>query len=178
MNKILAIAAISMALGTVTPASTFAQSPPQDRPMMGMMGGGCPMMGMMGQGMMNRGQMGSGMFRGRRMGPARMGAMAEGRLAYLKAELKISDAQKAAWKEYADAVKARVAVMQTMRQSMMETMQKGNASKRMETRITGMEAMVEAMKAVKPAIDKLYAVLADEQKKVADQLIGAGCGAM
>jgi hypothetical protein len=41
-----------------------------------------------------------------------------------------------------------------------------------------MEAMVESMKATNPAMEKLYAVLTDEQKKVADQLIGMDCGAM
>jgi hypothetical protein len=41
-----------------------------------------------------------------------------------------------------------------------------------------MEAMVETMKAVKPATEKLYAVLSDEQKKIADELIGTDCGAM
>jgi hypothetical protein len=38
--------------------------------------------------------------------------------------------------------------------------------------------MVDSMKAVKPASEKLYAVLTDDQKKVADQLIGEDCGAM
>ena len=38
--------------------------------------------------------------------------------------------------------------------------------------------MVESMKAVKPATDKLYTALTAEQKKVADQLIGVDCGAM
>jgi hypothetical protein len=47
---------------------------------------------------------------------ARMGAMADGRLAYLKGELNITEAQSEAWNGYADAVKARVDVMQDMRQ--------------------------------------------------------------
>ena len=137
------------------------------------------MMGMMhgrgmGQGMMRGGRMGEGMMGGH----PRMGAMAEGRLAYLKSELNIKDAQQAAWKEYSDAVTDRVGVMQSVRQTMMEAMRTGNANERMDARITGMEAMVAAMKVVKPATEKLYAVLSDEQKKIADQLIGMGCGAM
>jgi hypothetical protein len=111
-------------------------------------------------------------------GHARMGAMAEGRLAYLKSDLKITDAQQAAWKEYADAVTDRVGVMQRVRQTMMEAMRTGDANERMDARITGMESMVAAMKAMKPATEKLYAVLSDEQKKGADQLIGMSCGAM
>jgi hypothetical protein len=61
---------------------------------------------------------------------------------------------------------------------MMDAMQKGSATERMDARITGMEAMVDAMKAAKPATEQLYAVLNDEQKKTADQLIGMDCGAM
>jgi ASC-1-like (ASCH) protein len=60
----------------------------------------------------------------------------------------------------------------------MEAMQKGSAIERIDARIKSMEAMVETMKAVKPATEKLYAVLSDEQKKIADELIGTDCGAM
>jgi hypothetical protein len=129
------------------------------------MGGGCSMMGMMGQGMMGGRQ-------------AKMGAMADGRLAYLKGELDITGAQTESWNGYVEAVKGRVDTMQGMRQGMMEAMQKGSATARMDARIKGMEAMVESMKAVKPATEKLYGVLTDEQKKIADQLIGNDCGAM
>ena len=107
-----------------------------------------------------------------------MGAMAEGRLAYLKSELQITSAQEAAWQGYADAVKARVATMQGMREGMMETMQSGNAVKRMDARISGMEAMLGAMKAIRPATEKIYGALTAEQKTAADQLIGSDCGAM
>jgi hypothetical protein len=133
--------------------------------MMGMVGGGCPMMGMMGQGMMSD----------RR---ARTGAMLDGRLAYLKSELNITDAQIEAWNGYAEAAKGQVAVMQGMHNGMMEAMQKGSAIERMDARIKSMQAMVEAMNTVKPATEKLYAVLTAEQKKSADQLIGIDCGAM
>jgi hypothetical protein len=173
MNKLLTTAALAFALAATAPAVA------QTGPMMGMMGGGCPTMGMMammGQDMMaGQGRMGGQALMG---SPARMGAMIDGRLAYLKGELNITDAQMGAWKVYADAVKGRVDVMQSMRQSMMEAMQKGSAPERMDARIKGMEAMVDAMKAAKPATEQLYAVLNDEQKKTADQLIGMDCGAM
>jgi hypothetical protein len=166
-------------LGALVLSPAFAQSTPQSIPMRGMMGGDCPMMGMMhgrgmGQAMMRGGRMGKGMMGGH----ARMGAMAEGRLAYLKSELKVTNAQQDAWQEYSDAVKDRIGVMQSVRQTMMEAMKTGNANERMDARIIGMETMVAAMKAVKPATEKLYAALSNEQKKAADQLIGMGCGAM
>ena len=141
---------------------------------MGMMGGGCPIMGMMGRGGLGEGGQGQGMMRRQ----FKMGAMVEGRLAYLKGELDITDAQATAREGYVSAVKARVELMKGMRESMFETMQKGTATERMDARIAGMEAMLGAMKAMKPATEALYAVLSDEQKKVADELIGTDCGAM
>ena len=136
------------------------------------------MKGMMGRGMMNHGQMGRGMMRGGKRRHGGMGAMTKGRLAYLKAELKISEVQQPAWNEYSDAAKDRVSIMQGMRQGMMESMQNGTAVERMDARISGMEAMLESMKTVKPAADKLYGALNDEQKKIANELIGRDCGAM
>ena len=38
--------------------------------------------------------------------------------------------------------------------------------------------MLDSLKALKPSTQALYAVLSDEQKKKADQLLGGGCGMM
>ena len=139
---------------------------------MGMMGG-CPMMGMMGQSGM-QGMMGQGMpgMMGQGMGPSNINAQLEGRLAYLKAELDITDAQATAWKEYAGALKARISGMQSMHQEMMAAMQAGTALDRVKAHAKMMESMVANMKAVTPALEALYKVLSDEQKKKADQLLG------
>ena len=171
MLKWFGPAFLALALSAAVPLPSFAQDNDED----GMMGGGCPTMGMMGRGMMSQGIMGQGMMGGHQ---AHMKAMVDARLAYLKDELKITDAQTDAWNAYAEAVKSRVNVMQGMRESMMGSMQKGNAVDRMDVRIKGMEAMLELMKAVKPATEKLYSVLTDEQKKAADELIGVQCGGM
>jgi hypothetical protein len=146
----------------------------QGQGMQGMMDqgtvGGCPMMGgMMGAGM--RGMMGGNMMMG-------YGPMMEGRLAYLKAELGITEAQAAAWDAYASAVRARGTTMQSMHAAMMQTMQTGNVMDRMDAHIKAMESMVESLKSQKPATEALYAVLDDAQKKKADQLLGGGCGMM
>jgi LTXXQ motif family protein len=175
MLRFFTIAALAFALGTIPLSPSVAQNADQRGPMAGMMGGGCPMLAMMGQGMMASNQSGQGMMAGRQ---PRMVAMVDGRLAYLKGALNITDAQNVAWNGYADAVKARVEIMQGMRQIMIDAMQKGSAIGRMNARIKSMETMVDSMKAVKPATEKLYAVLTDEQKKVADRLIGEDCGAM
>lgn len=172
MRTMLASTVIAVALAATAFSAPLAQTPARDGSWMGMMGGGCPMMGMMGPGGM-RGQMGAGP-----MGHRRMGALAEGRLAYLRAELDITAAQEPAWEAYATAVRERAGAMQDMRQSMMRTMRDGTAPERMAARIAAMEAMLESLKAVKPAIDGLYGALSDEQKVLADDLIGRDCGAM
>ena len=174
MNKIFATTALTLAMSATAIAPSFAQNAaPAGR--MGMAGGGCPMMGMMGQGMMGRRMTGQGTPSGNQ---EQMSALADSRLAHLKTELKITDGQADVWKAYVDAIKARVTVMQGLRTTMMDAMDKGSAVDRMDIRIKSMEAMVESMKAVKPATEKLYAALTAEQKKAADQLIGVDCGAM
>jgi LTXXQ motif family protein len=169
MRKSFASAVVVLALSLGVHLPSVAQENDEDGPMMGAMGGDCPMMDMMGQGMRGHGMM------GRHGG---MSAIVDGRLAYLKDELKISDAQTEAWNGYADVAKSRANVMQGMREGMMGAMQKGGAVEKMDIRIKGMESMLESMKALKPATEKLYSVLTDEQKKIADELIGAACGAM
>ena len=124
---------------------------------------GCPMMGMMGQEGMQ------GMMR-----PGSMAAQVEGRLAYLKAELGITEPQAEAWKQCEDAVRSRTSAMQGMRQEMMKAMQGGSVADRVKTRITMMEEMVASMKAQSTAIENLYKVLTDEQKKKGDQLLRMG----
>jgi len=179
MNRLLTTAAVALALTIPAFSPALAQGGIGPGGMMGMMGGGCPMIGMMGQGMMSPGMWGQGNGApGMMARQPRMGAVIEGRLAFLKGELDITDAQSEAWTGYAEAVTARIDLMQGMRQGMFDAMQSGTALERMDTRIAGMEAMLEAMKALKPATEELYAALTDEQKKVADQLIGVDCGAM
>ena len=144
---------------------------------MPMMGAGKQGQGM--QGMMGMGGMGAGM-QGMMGGSMMMdyGPRMEGRLAYIKAELGITDAQTAAWDAYASAVRARAETMQSMHKDMMQAMQSGTAIDRMDAHIKAMEAMVEKLKALKPATEALYAVLSDDQKKKADQLLGGGRGMM
>jgi hypothetical protein len=134
------------------------------------------MMGMMGRGGM--------------MGMMEMMGMAdhlEGRIAFLRAELKITDDQTPQWNAFAGALRANAGRMMEMRKAMMQgemmqggIMGQGDASVNAPDRLNRMErmmtAMLEAVKATKSALAPLYAVLTDEQKKVADQLIHAPMG--
>jgi hypothetical protein len=134
---------------------------------------GCPMMGdMMGFG---RRGMKQGMGHGAMMHSV---PMMEGRLAYIKADLEIADAQMAAWDAYAAAVRARHATMEGMRAEMMKAKESGSALQRLDARIKAMESKLDSLTAIKPVTEALFAVLSDEQKKKADQLLGGGCGMM
>jgi hypothetical protein len=141
--------------------------------------------GMMKQGgMMNDGpMMGHTMCgkRGFRKGHGRMPPsvpMMEGRLAYVKADLEITDAQLPAWNAYADAVRARRTKMEEMHAEMMKAKESGDALQRMDARIKSLETMLDGLKASKPATEALYTALTGEQKKKADQLLARRGGMM
>jgi len=133
---------------------------------------GCPMMGtgMMDKGKMGKGKMDKGMMHAR--------PMMEARLAYIKADLEITEPQTAAWDAYAGAVRARHTAMEGMHMDMMKAKETGSALERMDARIKSTEAKLESLKALKPATEALYGALTDEQKKKADKLLGGGCGMM
>jgi hypothetical protein len=134
--------------------------------------GGCPRMGdMMGSG-------GHDMGKGMRHGMMHSVPMMEARLAYIKADLEITEAQMPAWDAYAEAVRARHGAMDGVHADMMKAKKNGSVVERMDARIKAMESMVDSLKALKPATEALYAVLTDDQKKKADQLLGGRCGMM
>jgi len=134
---------------------------------------GCPMMG----DMMGAGRRGSMKGMGHRM-MMHSGPMMEARLAYIKADLAITEAQTAAWDGYADAVRARRSTTETKREEMMKAKEGGSALQRMDARIKAMEAKLDGLKVLKAPTEALYAVLSDEQKKKADELLGGRCGMM
>ena len=133
--------------------------------------------GMMGPGMMHgQGGMGSGMMQGG-MGPGMMGmchgmmgqgdlkATVEGRLAYVKTALGITDDEAAAWKAYEDASRANVQSMQAAHQAMMTAKQSGSALDRMQSHITMMQARLDALKALEPATEALYKALTSDHRR-------------
>jgi hypothetical protein len=163
-----------LAISAMFPA--MAQQGQQQAPMMGPGGmmnpGHGSMMGGQGRGTGGGMMGGKGGVMGHGMGGMLMGSvpMMEGRLAYIKADLGITAAQEQTWNAYADAVRARHTAMQSIHDDMAKATESGNAVDRM--------AMVDSLKTLKPATEALYAVLTDDQKKEADQLLGGGCGKM
>jgi hypothetical protein len=131
---------------------------------------------------------------GQRGGPGRMGGFRgdagqhiEGRIAFLKAELKITDAQTRPWDQYAtfmrdaaktraDAQEARKAASPQDRPAPGEARQPrerkplierlGEQEKRLQT-------MLQLAQKRKAATESLFKVLNDEQKKLAEDLIRA-----
>lgn len=150
----------------------------------GMMGG-MPMMQMMHEMMrdmpmmnMMRTMRGMGM-----MGPGMAGIIdrVEGRIAFLRAELKITDAQAGAWNAFADALRTNAQKLGQVRASM--TPQPGAAqpqaptlAERLDLQERWLLARLEGTRAIKSAFTSLYGTLSDEQKKTADELLAPHMG--
>ena len=159
--------------------------------------------GGMGMGGMDHGAMGHG---GMSMGPdaegmdhgggvmmghmmCRIGEHVEGKLAYLKAELKLTDAQTPRWNAFADALRTSGQKVAQYCASMKEQSGKAMPSgiiQQLGLMEHSMAVHLEAVRTIKAAAEPLFGVLTEEQKKTADQamtgvmelgMIGGGVGA-
>jgi hypothetical protein len=133
--------------------------------------GGPGRMGMMGM----MGTMGM-------MGMMGMADHVEGRIAFLKVELKITEEQLPQWNAFADALRENARRMSGMPAMMMQGGMMGadgasvSAPDRFDRMEKMMTTMLETIKTTRTALAPLYAVLTEEQKKVADQLIHGPMG--
>ncbi|CAN7364358.1 Spy/CpxP family protein refolding chaperone [Mesorhizobium sp. LjNodule214] len=109
----------------------------------------------------------------------------DGRLAFLKAELKITDEQAPSWDQLAAVIRSTAETHNALMQAMMKEFQEGDFLKkplpeRLAYQQTHLEARLEQVKAVRTAAENLYATLSDEQKKAADEIVlpmmGMGMG--
>ena len=186
-------------LATATAALIFSagvamaqapQSPPapaggMDHGAMGHDMKGMDMKGMGGMGGMEHGGGMGGMMGGMEHGGGMAGMMrhmlcgvtehVEGRLAYLKAELKLTDAQQAAWNTFADAYRATT--QKTAK--VCAEMDAAGADHSMHKGVLGhltimehhMSDHLDSVRGLKAAIEPLFAVLTEEQKKTADHVM-------
>ena len=170
--KMSAAAALVIATAMIGPASAQNQQNP----------GG--MMGMMGPGMMGPGMgydaSGPGMMR---WGPAMCSAMAshiEGRLAYSRAELKITEAQESLWNSYAAAARDNTKTMVGHCTAIMSRRGTSTVSlpERLEEHEQLLGSQLDAIRAMNKALKPLYTALSDDQKKTADQLFWGPMGMM
>jgi hypothetical protein len=102
----------------------------------------------------------------------------EGRIAFLRTELKITDAQSQQWNAFADALRQSAKAMITMREGMMGGGEVLSAPEQAEREVKLLSARLDAMKAIAAAETALYGVLSDEQKKTADELLSTPMGRM
>jgi hypothetical protein len=109
------------------------------------------------------------------MGMMNMADHTEGRIAFLTAELKITDAQLPQWNKFADALRSNARHMTEMRGTAMLGMTGQStalsAPERLERIEKMMAGMLDTLRFTKAALGPLYATLSDEQKKAADGLL-------
>ena len=136
----------------------------------GMMGGNM-MGGMMGQG--QAGPAGMMPMMNMMMGMQSGAEHVEGRLAFIRAELKITDAQTPQWTAFAEAVRRNAGSMAEMGKSMMGGGQGAPATlpERLAREDKLVAAHLAALKKAEEAVTQLYGVLTDDQKKVADTIV-------
>jgi len=124
----------------------------QGGPVQGTMGGHCPTMGTIMYG-------------------EDVPSYSEGRIAFLKTELAITDAQKGLWDAYAGALRANFQSMHDMRRTMKTRMSDMTPVERLDAHLTAMHGRLKALDELKPSLASLYAALSADQKKKADQLL-------
>ena len=184
-NQKLLSAACAAALSALA-AGVAAQGPQSgtgmDHGMMMGQGFGTTGPGMhMGPGMMmgRGGMMGGCPMKGAMMGMSSdddSQSFAEGRVAFLKAELAVTDAQQGVWTAYADAVRKNLANMQGMHAKMLDMMSATTPVARLDAHIAAMDGRLGALKEMRPALGALYDALSTDQKQKADGLLtGMGC---
>lgn len=167
------------------PAADLAASPkgpPSTGPSRGKMGEG--MMSMMG-GNMSMSDMMRMMSIMQQSGGDGMGGMetidhVEGRIAFLRTELKITDAQQSAWNAFADALRTNAKTLGEIRGSMMAQQNTGprDLVERLTLQEKWLAARLEGTRAMKSMLSNLVAMLSDEQKKAADELLAPQMGMM
>jgi hypothetical protein len=169
------------------PAQTQPSPPARQHPVAGGAGqhGAMPMKptgGPGGQGMMMGGDMAQMMTMMRMMHggmmPMGMGPGArqpfqhiEGQIAFFKAELKVTDPQAPQWNAFADALRGNAGRLREAMARAAEARDSLTAPEQMERRLAMLTAQADATQAMLAAAKPLYAVLGDDQKKVADELM-------
>ena len=98
----------------------------------------------------------------------------EGRLAFLKTEMKITDAQLPLWNAFAQAMRDDASTMQATPHPMMGMNKAETLPDKLAARETRLSARLEALRKLKAAVDPLYAALTADQKKTADEIIAGG----
>lgn len=99
--------------------------------------------------------------------------VAAGRVAFLRTELKITDAQAADWDRFAATLRDRAQGLDAMvEQKRKDRATPPNLLDRMEERVKIADQRAAAIREELAAFRPLYASMSDEQKRTANQLLG------
>jgi hypothetical protein len=141
--------------------------PAQQDMMMNMMAGMMKMMsgGMMGQSGMDMQSMG-------------MTQRVEGRIAFLRAELQITDKQTQVWDAFADALRKNAKGMMDAGMPMMGADAEPGLANRLDAQERVLSARLDGVKAMKAALVPLYEALDEAQRQSADELLAPHMGMM
>ena len=151
----LMLAATTAVTSAQAPTAGDPHHPPQSANMMG----GMPMMNM--------------------MGPAI--DRIEGRIAFLRAELNITDAQASAWNTFADAMRTNAKKIREVRAATMPQPDAGQQqaptmAELLDLQERWLAARLEGTRALKSAVANLYGTLSEDQKKTANELLAPQMG--
>jgi hypothetical protein len=108
----------------------------------------------------------------------------EGRIAFLRTELKITETQTGAWNVFADALRSNAKKLGEMRSTMMPgaapqpaaTQQAPTMTERLDLQEKWLLAQLESTRTMKSAVAGLYGALSDDQKKTANDLLAPHMG--
>jgi uncharacterized small protein (DUF1192 family) len=158
---------------------------------MGMMGAMMPMMGQAGMGQAGMGMTGQGMTTMTPGAPQAMSAMSaqgmgliggvdriEGRIAFLRAEIGITDAQGPAWDAFAQAVRSAAAHVGASNMPMNGADGPVTLAQGLEAQDVTLSARLDDVKALRSSLAQLYETLSDDQRKAAEDLIPIVVGAV
>jgi periplasmic protein CpxP/Spy len=101
------------------------------------------------------------------------GQFVEGRIAFLKAQLKITPAQEAQWQQVEAAMRENAKTLDQTITAAREHRGNMNAVQRLESREQFTKVRVDNDARLLAAFKPLYASLSPEQQQMANQLVGA-----
>lgn len=102
----------------------------------------------------------------------------EGRIAFLKAELKITDAQTAPWNAFADALRANAKAHQAVHELMSKTGAPSGWIQRLDLQEKMLATRAEALRVLKASAVPLFTSFSEEQRALADRLLTGPMGMM
>ncbi len=102
----------------------------------------------------------------------------EGRIAYMKAELRVTDAQSAPWSAFADTMRADASAMKAMHEGMSKTAMPTATPDRMVARRKMMTERMAMMDRSEASTKALYTALSTGQRTTFDHLMSGPMGMM